>query len=104
MDRIEQLKAFAETKPSDPFPRYALALEYRKQGQPEAAQTVFDELLTSYSEYLATYLMCGQNLIALNRRSDAAGVLQRGIALASKQGNMHAKAELEGALAEIDGA
>ena len=39
--RIEMLQAFIAQKPRDPFPRYALALEYKNAGRLEDARATF---------------------------------------------------------------
>lgn len=102
MDRIAQLKSFVQEQPDNPFPRYGLALEYRNTGKLEQAQKVFDELAEKFPDYLAAYLMAGNNLVDLERAGDAGERFKRGIEVAQKQGNGHAKAELETALADLD--
>jgi len=103
MDRIATFKSFIEQKPDDPFPRYGLAMEYRNTGRYQEAQKVFDTLIETFPDYLASYLMAGNNLVDLDRRDDARATLQRGIEVAGRQGNGHTKAELQSALAEIGG-
>ena len=46
MGRAEQLQEFIRQNPSDPFPRYGLALEYKNAGSPEDAHAAFVELMT----------------------------------------------------------
>ncbi len=45
MDRIDRLKEFIEKFPNDMFSRHALAMEYLKLGNEEAAEEVMRELL-----------------------------------------------------------
>jgi len=101
MDRITTFKTFIARTPGDPFPRYGLAMEYKGRGELAQAWTVFSELLEQFSGYVATYLMAGNTLAALNRHSEAADVYRRGVDVAAKANDSHARGELESALAEI---
>jgi len=99
--RIEMLQAFIAQKPRDPFPRYALALEYKNAGRLEDARATFAELMTVDPHYTATYLHAGNVLLALSRREEARSTYQAGIAEAVRAGDTHARGELEGALAAL---
>ncbi len=101
MDRIATFKTFIERTPTDPFPRYGLAMEHKTRGELAEAWTVFSDLMTEFPNYVATYLMAGGTLVALDRRPDAVAVYQRGIEAATRSGDAHARRELESALAEI---
>ena len=101
MDRIETLRSFITRSPADPFPRYGLAMELKNRGDLEAAWRAFDELIGSFPDYVPTYLMAGGTLVALARKPEAADVYRRGIEVASRRGDLHARGELEAALAEI---
>ena len=100
MDRVETFQRFISRSPADPFPRYGLAMELKGQGKLEEAQAAFAELLENFSDYVPTYLMAGANLVALGRRDEAIAVFQRGIDVAGRKGDSHARGELETALAE----
>jgi len=95
------LQSFIAQKPRDPFPRYALALEYKNAGRLDEAHATFAELLTIDPGYVATYLHAGNVLLGLGRREDARTTYQAGIAAASRAGDTHARGELEGALASL---
>lgn len=101
MDRIATFKTFISRSPADPFPRYGLAMEHKGQGQLEEAWTAFAELLEKFPDYVPTYLMAGGTLVALGRSDEAAEIYRRGIELASRKGDSHAKNELAAALAEL---
>jgi hypothetical protein len=45
--------------------------------------------------------MAGGTLVALGRQGEAATVFQKGIDVAGKRGDLHAKKELESALADL---
>jgi tetratricopeptide (TPR) repeat protein len=101
MDRIATFRSFISKSPSDPFPRYGLAMEYKGRGELAEAWSVFEELLAKFPDYVATYLMAGGTLVALGRKDEAAAIYRTGIEVATRRGEQHARRELEGALAEI---
>jgi tetratricopeptide (TPR) repeat protein len=101
MDRIATFKSFVARAPGDPFPRYGLAMEHKSRGELDAAWAVFSELLDKFPDYVPTYLMAGGTLLALGRRDEAGAIYQRGIDVATRKGDGHARGELESALNEI---
>lgn len=101
MDRIATFRSFIAKSPTDPFPRYGLAMELKGQGQLAEAWAVFEELLAEFPDYVATYLMAGGTLVALARKDEAAEIYRKGIEVAQRRGDQHARRELEAALAEI---
>src|SRR5437773_610552 len=101
MDRIATFRSFISRSPADPFPRYGLAMELKTCGQLAEAWAAFEELLAKFPDYVPTYLMAGGTLAALARTTEASDVYRRGIEVAARQGDQHARGELEAALAEI---
>ena len=95
------LQAFIAQKPSDPFPRYALALEFKNTGRLDEASALFSELMTKDPDYTATYLHAGNLLVTMGQKEQARGVYEAGIAAASRRGDAHARSELEGALGSM---
>jgi len=100
--RIELLLGFIQQKPDDPFPRYALAQEYKNAGRLEEARATFEQLMTAMPDYTATYLHAGNVLQALSRTDEALDVYRRGVAVCARRGDAHARGELEGALATLE--
>jgi tetratricopeptide (TPR) repeat protein len=100
MDRIASFRSFISRSPSDPFPRYGLAMELKSQGKLADAWAEFEQLLASFPDYVPTYLMAGGTLAALGRKADAAEILRKGVEVATRSGDAHARRELEDALAE----
>ncbi len=98
--RLEMLEKLIASGNADSFARYALALEYRKQGQLDDALSQFETLREADPTYLAQYLMAGQILLELRRPTDARVWLERGVELARAQGDGKALGELESALEE----
>jgi Tfp pilus assembly protein PilF len=101
MSRADTLKAFIASKPQDPFPRYALAMEYKNAGQLAEARVEFEVLMRDHADYVATYLHAGNTLAALGDRAAARAAFTRGIEVASRRGDAHARGELEGALGSL---
>lgn len=94
--RIAQLQQMLQETPSDPFLRYALALEYRKQDKQQAIQ-YFQQLLQQHPEYLATYYHAADLYTELGDTVTAKQVYETGIALARQQNEAHALRELQNA-------
>ncbi len=101
MDRIAAFKQFIEKDPSDPFPRYSLAMEYKNQGNHDEAQVHFDYLLEHNADYVPAYFHGAANLRALGRTDDAVARYTAGIEVATKAGDIKTRDELQAALAEI---
>lgn len=101
MDRIATFRSFISKSPTDPFPRYGLAMEHKGRGELAEAWAVFEELIAKFPDYVPTYLMAGGTLVALGRKDEAASIYRQGIEVASRRGDQHARRELEDALTEI---
>lgn len=93
MSRIEQLLKFIAEDPSDPFPRYALALEYLHNDAPRARE-VFRDLLRDFPEYLPTYYPAAQASAEAGDDAEATRLYMVGIALAAKLGERKTESEL----------
>ncbi len=102
--RTEMLLGFIQQRPSDPFPRYALAMEYKNTDRLQDARKVFADLMASSPDYTATYLHAGNVLVALGQIAEARGIYESGIGVCARVGDSHARGELEGALASLPGA
>lgn len=101
MDRIATFRTFISRSPADPFPRYGLAMEYKGAGSLDEAWLMFEELLVKFPDYVPTYLMAGGTLVSLGRQGQAAEIFAKGIEVSGRRGDLHAKKELEAALAEL---
>lgn len=101
MDRIAQLRSFLATRPDEVFPRYALALELKTQGDVAGAVTELRELLRRAPDYLAAYLQLGMLLQARNEPAEARQVYEEGQAVARRKGDAHTLSELTAALASL---
>lgn len=99
--RFETLKKFAETRPKDCFVRYGLAQEYIKQGQLAKAVEEFIRILEIDPDYQAAYYHAGQTYLKLGNTEEARNSFQRGVVVARRRGDLHARSELEAALEDI---
>jgi lipoprotein NlpI len=93
MTRTEHLLQFILDDPADPFPRYALALEYLKT-EPSLARRQFEELMAKFPDYLPTYYPAAHLLIELGDVTSAETLFQRGIEIAQRQTNRKTEMEL----------
>lgn len=96
MDRITQLKQFAEEEPNDPFNLYALALEYLKTNPLEAIN-IFDKLTHTHSDYLPTYYPYAQLMIERKDIEKAESIFQKGMEIASAKNDLKTLHEIQAA-------
>lgn len=102
-DRMKLLEEMMVEQPEDPFPPYALALEWASiPGNDSKAIVLLTALKHNQPDYLPLYYQLG-HLLARSGDADAARkVLEAGISLAVQQKNGHTRAELESYLVNLD--
>jgi len=96
--RRQKLEEFLAKNPNDAFTRYGVALECVREGDLPAAESHFQALIQSNPDYVPGYQMYAQTLAQNDRIADAKTVLQQGIQAAIREGNAHARSEMEGLL------
>ena len=101
MDRLDALREFVARSPDDPFPRYGLAMVLKNRGLLQDACQAFQELVDRLPDYVPTYLMYGNTLVAAGDRDRAAAIYQTGADIAQKKGDAHARGEILAALADL---
>lgn len=101
MDRIAQIKAFLENSPNDSFLKHALALEYIKQQNDEAAKQVFEELLAAEPGYVGSYYHLGKLLERNGEQNAAIATYEKGMFVAREAKDMHAYHELQAAFEDL---
>jgi len=101
MDRIEKLKEFLVTSPSDSFLLHALALEYIKIGEDAQARQLFEEILHREPHYVGSYYHLAKLLERIGEEAEAIKVYEKGMDEAKKAGDNHAFGELRGAYEEL---
>ena len=99
--RLDTLRGFLITDPADIFTHYAIALEYVSEKMYPEAIAKFQEVLHRDEKYLPAYQQLGTLLAQLDRREEAATILQQGVRIAAKSGDAHARAEMQEALDEL---
>jgi tetratricopeptide (TPR) repeat protein len=102
MNRLEQLLVFLKDQPNDNFLRYALAQEYFKIGEIEKTKTIYETLVNDSPDYSATYFHLGKLYEKMNLTEDAMQCYKNGIEVTFKNGEAHAKSELQAALLELE--
>jgi thioredoxin-like negative regulator of GroEL len=99
--RRQMLEEFVAQKPEDAFSRYGLAMECMNSGDPASADTHFRTLLERNADYVPAYLMYAQMLSRESRTEEARQILTTGISAADKEGDAHARAEMETLLNDL---
>lgn len=102
-DRLQALLAFFAEDPTDEFTCFALASEYRIRGDLGAARFYFERLAQDSPDYVGTYYHLGKLLEELKESETAREVYERGIRVADRLRDNHAKAELQSALLDLQG-
>jgi tetratricopeptide (TPR) repeat protein len=98
MDRLEALREFLREDPADPFTRFALASEHLKRGEVDEALAHFESLRNDHPDYVGTYYHLAGLYATIGRYADARATYRAGIDVASRLGDVHARAELQSAL------
>jgi predicted Zn-dependent protease len=99
--RLDMLKQLVDEHPTEPMPRYGLAVELANQGQVDEALQQFAKLLEQHPNYTAGYQMSAQTLLRAGRNDEARQLLQDGIASARRERNSKAEGEMQGMLEEL---
>ena len=102
LSRLETLRSLVAQGTADPFPRYALAMELRTQGQFQEAWQIFEGLLQSHADYIALYAPAAATLVSLGRNQEARALLRQGIEQCQPKEQSHARDQLQAALAALE--
>lgn len=95
-DRIELLKQFIKDEPSNPFNKYALAMEYYAE-QPTKSLELLRSLINDHPDYLPTYFKAAHLLWDEELWDEADVTFKVGIELAERQNDQKAVSELKSA-------
>lgn len=101
MNRIEQLLSFLQESPDDNFLTHALALEYVKAGDDDAALRQFQSNRERNPGYIATYYHLGKLYERLNQTKQAIETYSKGMEEAKNAGDSHAFSELRSVYEEL---
>lgn len=102
LQRLRRIDEMLAARPSDPFLRYARALELKGLGRDAEAEADFAELAASEPAYPATYQAAGQHCADRGRPAEAADWFRRGIPVARAAGEARMAAEMAEALALLE--
>ncbi len=97
-NRVDILKQMVAQDSKNSFARYGLAMEYAKTGDLGAAVAEFRAIIRTDPNYAAAYYHCGQALEKLGQTEEAREIYENGIAVTSRSGDAHTRAEIEAAL------
>ncbi len=101
MDRITKIKEFLQASPKDNFLRHALALEWLKIGDDQAARNLFEEILTESPNYIGSYYHLAKLLEKLEETEQAISWYEKGMEACKIAGDNHAFNELRAAYEEL---
>lgn len=101
MDRIEKLKEFLAANPADNFVQHALALEYVKLGDDEAARGLFESLLNRDPAYIGSYYHLAKLLERQQQEDEAIRWYEQGMQKAQEAKDQHAYSELRSAYEDL---
>jgi len=93
--RLEVLQKMIAAGSTDPFARYALAMELKSLGRLDESLAAFDDLRSKDPSYVAQYLMAGGVAESLGKKDEARTWYDQGIEQAKKKGDGHALSELQ---------
>jgi predicted Zn-dependent protease len=101
IDRVEALKNILAQNPADALARFGLAMELVKAGSYELALAEFRALLAASPDHAYAYFHAGQTFEKLGRVEEARQMYALGVAAATRQGNTHARDQLQTALDQL---
>ena len=102
MDKIERLKEILSLDPKNSYAQYGIAMEWASRGETAAALSEFETLLANDPDYTPGYFMAAQTLAGAGRKPEAIAKLKAGIACAARDGNNHARSEMQAMLDESE--
>lgn len=100
--RISQLAKRVKEHPDDSFTKFALALELLKTGDIQKPRLLFEHIAEQDPQYVGVYYHLGGLYTQLNENKKAVSTYKKGIDVAQSVGDTHAKAELMGALTNLE--
>lgn len=101
--RLEQLQKLHAADPGDADVCYMIAQEFGKGSEHASAIEWYDKCLESDAAYCYAYFFKAMALTELNRKPEAIGVLNAGVAKANEVGNAKAISELTALLEQTAG-
>lgn len=100
--KIKQLARQIKNNPGDSFSKFALALEFRKEGEFKKARILFEDILSNDPDYVGVYYHLGKLYETIDRLGDAKELYEKGITVASEQKEARTEKELNEALEQLE--
>src|SRR3954469_15913009 len=101
-ERMKSLQTMLQKEPDDLFLLYAIALEHKKAGDFADALRYLGEVLKRDALYCVAYHQAAQVHELAGEPEAAKQAYRDGIAAAQRKGDLHAKEEMESALAMLE--
>jgi tetratricopeptide (TPR) repeat protein len=101
-DRLAAAREYVAKKPADRFGLYALAMELRKTKAWEECFATFDRLLVHHPDYGAAWFHYGMARKESGDRAAAAETWRRGLDACVRSNDTKTRAEIQGALDELE--
>ncbi len=99
---MKSLQAMLQKEPDDLFLHYAIALEHKKVGEFADALRYLDQVVKKDALYCVAYQQAAQVHEMAGDVEAAKRLYRDGIAAATRKGDLHAKEEMEAALAMLE--
>jgi len=99
--QMEMFKKVLEIDPVDQVANFGLGSVYFDREQFEDALPYLKTVVEHFQDYSAAYLLLGKTLEKLSRRDEASEVYQKGIAAASKKGDLMPLKDMQSRLNQI---
>lgn len=87
-EKVEMFKKVLEIDPVDQVANFGLGSIYLETGQYEEGLTPLNTVIEKFKDYSAAYLLLGKTLEKLSENDKAIDIYKRGIAVASKKGDL----------------
>ena len=87
-ERIEMFKKVLEIDPADQVANFGLGSIYLETGRYEEGLGPLNTVIEKFKDYSAAYLLLGKTLEKLSQNEKAIDIYKRGIAAASKKGDL----------------
>lgn len=97
-ERLQALRQMLAADPENQLARYGLAMELVNTGDPLGGAAEFEQLLERNPDYAAAYYHGGKALEKAGRIEEARELLERGLAVCQRIGDLKTANEIQGAL------
>jgi tetratricopeptide (TPR) repeat protein len=101
-DRLAAARDYVAKKPTDRFGLYALARELRKARAFDESFAAFETLLVHHPDYGAAFFHYGMTKKEAGDRPGAIAILKKGLDACKRSNDGKTRAEIEGAIDELE--